>query len=179
MTAGPLSGGGRCSTAGLLLAMLGHVAMRRLRDAHLANGLSPRQFHLLALLQDEGPVGQRDLGLTMGIDPSILVTMLNPLEDDGLVCRVRDPHDRRRHVVTLTGAGEQRLERAARAQLEAEEALFAGLTPDRQGQLEELLVELQGTLTGEHCDAPCLGDAGPCDGQQADHDPSRPATMRG
>src|ERR1700678_814681 len=106
MTVAPVSGGSRGSSAGLLLAMLGHVAMRRLRDAHLANGLSPRQFHVLALLHDEGPVAQRDLGLTMDIDPSILVTMLNPLEDDGLICRMRDPDDRRRHVVTLTEAGE-------------------------------------------------------------------------
>jgi DNA-binding MarR family transcriptional regulator len=115
----------------------------------------------------------------MDIDPSILVTMLNPLEDDGLICRMRDPDDRRRHVVTLTEAGKRRLERAARSQREAEQELFAGLAPDRRGQLEELLVELQGTLTGEHCAAPCLGDSEPCGQHQADLDPSRPATMHG
>jgi DNA-binding MarR family transcriptional regulator len=163
---------------GLLLAMLGHVAMRRLRDAHVANGLSPRQFHLLALLHEQGPVAQRDLGVTLGIDPSILVTMLNPLEHDGLISRIRDPDDRRRHVVTLSAAGEERLERAMAAQREAEEALFAGLEDDQRRQLEQLLLQLRETLSTEHCDAPCLGDATEaCDGTRADSFGSEPATM--
>jgi len=149
--------------------MLGQLAMRRLRDAHVANGLSPRQFHLLALLHDQGPIGQRELGLTMDIDPSILVTMLNPLEHDGLVCRLRDSQDRRRHVVTLTEAGEQHLERATRAQRDAEQALFAGLGEGRRELLEQLLLELQGTFLGDQCGAPCLdavepGSAGPDSG---------------
>lgn len=159
--------------------MLGHIAMRRLRDAHLANGLSPRQFHLLALLHEQGPVAQRELGLSLEIDPSILVTMLNPLEHDGLISRVRDPDDRRRHVVTLTVAGEERLERAHMAQHDAEDALFAGLDGDQRTQLEQLLVQLQDALIGEHDARPCLtAGAEACDHEPADHLPNEPATMR-
>ncbi|HYM81594.1 MAG TPA: MarR family winged helix-turn-helix transcriptional regulator, partial [Candidatus Limnocylindria bacterium] len=47
---------------------------------------------------------QRELGETMAIDHSILVTMLNPLEADGLIERKRSGTDRRRHVVTVTPA---------------------------------------------------------------------------
>ena len=57
--------------AGLLLALLGQVAMRRLRDAHTAHQLSPRQFHLLGLLHDHGPMGEQELGQIMGVDPSV------------------------------------------------------------------------------------------------------------
>src|SRR5579875_593480 len=114
----------RRSSPGLLLALLGHVAMRRLRAAHTASHLSPRQFHLLGLLHDHGPMGQTDLGQTMGTDPSILVTMLNPLEADSLIARERDPADRRRHLVRITAAGEKRLGRAAEDQRRAEDALF-------------------------------------------------------
>src|SRR3954453_17075308 len=92
------------SSPGLLLALVGHEAMRRLRAAHTAHALKPRQFQVLGLLHDHGGLPQRELMQAMGVDPSILVTLLNPLEDEGLVARQRDPSDRRRHIVTLTPA---------------------------------------------------------------------------
>jgi DNA-binding MarR family transcriptional regulator len=134
------------SSTGLLLALLGHVAMRRLRDAHTALGLTPRQFHLLGLLHDNGPTGQSELGTATGTDPSILVTMLNPLEADGLVSRDRDARDRRRHLVTLTAAGEERLTRAAQAHREAEAELFAALDEHQRDELRTLLLALQDGL---------------------------------
>jgi DNA-binding MarR family transcriptional regulator len=153
----------RRSSPGLLLALLGHVAMRRLRDAHTARHLSPRQFHLLGLLHDRGAMSQSELGQTMGTDPSILVTMLNPLEADGLVARERDPGDRRRHLVTLTAAGERHLRRATEAQREAENALFVGLDDERREQLRRLLLAVQeglghepscpGSLPGQGCES--------------------------
>jgi DNA-binding MarR family transcriptional regulator len=140
----------RLSSPGLLLALLGHLAMRRLRDAHLAHDLTPRQFHLLGLLHDHGAIGQRELGQTMGTDPSILVTMLNPLEAHGFISRDRDADDRRCHLVSLTPAGEEHMIRAARAQHEAEDVLFAGLDGEQREQLRSLLIALQDSLAGEH-----------------------------
>jgi|SRR5918992_4435561 DNA-binding MarR family transcriptional regulator len=133
----------RRSSPGLLLALLGQEAMRRLRAAHTAQDLSPRQFQLLGLLHDHGAMGQRELGQTMRVDPSILVALLNPLEADGYVSRDRDPTDRRRHVVTLTPSGRRHLDSAARAQREAEDGLFAGLDDDQRDQLRALLVALR------------------------------------
>jgi DNA-binding MarR family transcriptional regulator len=129
-----------------LLALLGQDAMRRLRDAHIAHNLKPRQFQLLGLLHDNGPTGQGELGQTMGVDPSILVTLLNPLEADGFVSRQRDPADRRRHVVILTPSGERHLENAAQAQREAEDELFAGLNGEQRQQLRSLLIVIRDTL---------------------------------
>jgi DNA-binding MarR family transcriptional regulator len=146
--------GDRLSSPGLLLALLGHVAMRRLRDTHTANSLTPRQFQLLGLLHDQGATAQSELGSTLCTDPSILVTMLNPLEADGLVCRERDPGDRRRHLVTLTAAGERRLVRAASAQRKAEDELFEALDDEQRAQLRELLLVLQESLVGAH-ETPC------------------------
>ena len=133
----------RLASPGLLLALLGQNAMRELRAAHTAVGVTPRQFQLLGLLHDDGPLSQRELGETMGIDPSILVTMLNPLEESGFVTRERERADRRRHIVRITAAGRKRLTQAARAQREAEDALFAVLDDDQREQLRELLVALR------------------------------------
>ena len=137
------------SRPGLLLALLGQEAMRRLRAAHTAHNLKPRQFQILGLLQDHGGLAQRELMQEMNIDPSILVTLLNPLEADGLVSRERDPADRRRHLVTLTAAGERALVSASRAQKETENALFASLDDEQREQLGALLIALRDGLAAD------------------------------
>jgi DNA-binding MarR family transcriptional regulator len=137
------------STPGLLLALLGQEAMRRLRAAHTAHHLKPRQFQILGLLHDHGGLAQRDLMHEMAVDPSILVTLLNPLEADGLVARKRDAADRRRHLVTLTPAGERHLASASRAQKDTEDALFASLDETKREQLRALLIILRDGLAAD------------------------------
>src|SRR5688572_1847581 len=131
------------TSPGLLLALLGQEAMRRLRAAHTAHDLKPRQFQILGLLHDHGGLAQGELIQETGVAPSILVTLLNPLEAAGLVTRERDAADRRRHLVTLTAAGEKHLESASRAQKEAEDALFASLDENQREQLRSVLVALR------------------------------------
>jgi DNA-binding MarR family transcriptional regulator len=137
------------SRPGLLLALLGQEAMRRLRAAHTAHNLKPRQFQILGLLHDHGGLAQRELMQEMNVDPSILVTLLNPLETDGLVSRERDRADRRRHLVTLTPAGERALVRASRAQKDTEDALFASLDDEKREQLGALLIALRDGLAAD------------------------------
>ena len=130
------------SSPGLLLALLGYDAMRRLRAAHDAHGLKPRQFQLLGLLE-HGGLSQRDLNDRMGLDPSLVVALLNPLESDGYVSRDRDPADRRRHTVSLTPAGAELLVAAGGAQRAVEDDLFAALDPQQRAQLRALLLALK------------------------------------
>jgi DNA-binding MarR family transcriptional regulator len=157
----------RRTSPGLLLALLGQTAMRRLRDAHTAHQLSPRQFHLLGLLHDQGPTGQQELGQLMGVDPSVLVTLLNPLEADGYVSRQRDPADRRRHVVALSPTGATHLAAAARAQRAAEDELFAALDTDQREQLRQLLLALQANLHPDQ--APAAPPQPPTTARQSYH----------
>jgi DNA-binding MarR family transcriptional regulator len=143
-----------------MLALLGHEAMRRLRDAHTANGLTPRQFHILGLLHDRGPLAQADLADETDTAASLLVTQLNPLEDHGLVTRTRDPRDRRRHLVVLTDAGQQRLRAAAAEQQDTEDDFFRSLNDSQRLQLTQLLILVRDDLTGgnEHCGTPASLD---------------------
>src|SRR3954465_4960569 len=137
------------SRPGLLLALLGQEAMRRLRAAHTAHNLKPRQFQVLGLLHDHGGRAQRELMQEMNVDPSILVTLLNPLEADGLVSRERDPADRRRHLVTLTAAGGRALHSGSRAQTGPGGALFASLDEEQREQLSALLIALRDGLAAD------------------------------
>jgi DNA-binding MarR family transcriptional regulator len=139
-----------------MLALLGHEAMRRLREAHTSHGLTPRQFHILGLLHDRGPLAQTELAAETDTAASVLVTQLNPLEAEGLVTRTRDAHDRRRHVVVLTDEGARRLRAATAAQHEVEDGLFRSLDAERRTQLTQLLMLVRDDLTDgdEHCASP-------------------------
>ena len=140
------------SSAGLLLALLGHEAMRRLRAVHTAHDLKPRQFQILGLLHDHGGLAQRELMQEMDIDPSILVTLLNPLEVAGIVARERDPADRRRHIVTMTTDGAETLRAIESALDKADDDLFAALSPAERDQLQRLLTKVADSgACGEAC----------------------------
>jgi DNA-binding MarR family transcriptional regulator len=146
------------TSPGLLLALLGQEAMHRLRAAHTAHNLKPRQFQVLGLLHDHGGLAQRDLVHEMDMAPSMLVTLLNPLETDGLVSRRRDPADRRRHLVTLTPAGEKQLTNASRAQKDTEDALFAALDNEQREHLRALLLAMRDGLAADADTACSAGD---------------------
>jgi DNA-binding MarR family transcriptional regulator len=128
---------------GFLLALVGQDVMSRLRDALIMHGLKPRQYQILGFLAARGPTGQRELGEALKIDQSIVVTMLNPLESSQLIQRRRSGTDRRRHVVSITEAGEHRLALAVQAQHQAEDALFAALSQQQRVQLHRLLATVR------------------------------------
>lgn len=139
---------------GFLLSLLGQESMRDARDVLTRYNLKPRQLRILDLLADRGSIGQRELGDLMGIDHSILVGMLNPLEAEKLAKRERDPDDRRRHLVTITPAGRRRLAEADKAFKDAEEAFMAPLTERQRTQLRKLLLKLRrsdGVPEDEEC----------------------------
>ena len=105
--------------------------------------LKPRQLRILDLLADRGPIGQRELAELMGVDHSVLVGLLNPLEAARLVKRERDTVDRRRHVVTIAAAGKRRLAQADQAFRDAEDTFFAPLAADEREQLHAMLSRLR------------------------------------
>lgn len=140
------------ASPGLLLALVGVDAMRRLRGALAYVDLTPRQFQVLGLLHDRGPLAQQDLNVEVGVAPSVLVTLLNPLEDGGLVRRERDAEDRRRHMVVLTDRGGAHLADAAAALHDAEAGLFAMLEDAQREQLTALLTAMRDGLTTDTAD---------------------------
>ena len=128
---------------GITLTVLGEAFSRGIRDVLAKHDLKPRQLRILDLLDDRGPIGQRELAELMGIDHSVLVNLLNPLEDGKLIKRERDTVDRRRHVVTIAAAGKRRLAQADRAFREAEDVFLAPLSGKERKQLHGLLSRLR------------------------------------
>ena len=73
------------------------------------------------------------------MDANNVVLLLNELEEEGHVTRLRDPHDRRRHLVELTETGRHALAEAERAQEGIEDEVLQALDPSERATLWQLL----------------------------------------
>jgi DNA-binding MarR family transcriptional regulator len=103
-------------------------------------GIKLRQLMLLSYLSSgAAPALQQHLCEALWLDPNNCVLLLNELEDLGYIERRRDPADRRRHVVELTGEGRTALERAERAQDSLGDEIFAALSDEERATLRSLL----------------------------------------
>jgi MarR family transcriptional regulator, lower aerobic nicotinate degradation pathway regulator len=113
---------------------------RLLVEASLAQvGARRQHFTVLTSLAEQGQASQADLGRRLSIDRSDLHALLGALEGDGLVARVRDDHDRRRNVVTLTRAGRSALARLDQRIDDAQDALLEPLSAGERRELRRLL----------------------------------------
>jgi DNA-binding MarR family transcriptional regulator len=68
-----------------------------------------------------------------------MTNRVDKLEEAGLVHRRRDPEDKRGMLVTLTAAGQTRVDAALDDLLESEQALLASLPEDSRQTLAGLL----------------------------------------
>jgi DNA-binding MarR family transcriptional regulator len=102
-------------------------------------GMRLKAYAALTYLRDQGAIPQQQLGELCHLDPNNLVLVLNDLESAGDVERRRDPADRRRHIVELTPAGHEALERAEHGMASVEDDVLGALSPDERSTLRELL----------------------------------------
>jgi DNA-binding MarR family transcriptional regulator len=131
------------AACGLLLMRLARASGRRMASALEDLGMSGQELAVLQLVAESaGGLSQQQLSQGLRIHPSNLVGVLDSLEDDGLIARIRDPADRRRHIVGLTPAGLDRLKRAHEAARAAERELLEPLAPEERAQLHSYLRRL-------------------------------------
>jgi DNA-binding MarR family transcriptional regulator len=135
----------------LTLATSGRVAEVQLRKALTAQGLKAGHGHVLMLLSEQGTISQQALHEALGVDPSMLVTMLNDLERDGLAERRRDQTDRRRHIVEITDQGAKLAAELHSAIVGIEAEIFADLDDDELAVLHRLLGRIRSTTDGDGC----------------------------
>ena len=87
--------------------------IRRLRSENL---FPLTQTWVLGRIDREGPASVSDLAQAMRVRPQSMAQTVGDLEAEGMVERNPDPDDRRRALVSLTDAGQARInaDRAAR-----------------------------------------------------------------
>jgi DNA-binding MarR family transcriptional regulator len=137
---------------GLALAYAGQIVGMRIQEALRAHGLKNNHAHVLMVLADQGATGQQALIQTLGVDPSMLVAMLNDLENAGLAERRRDPADRRRHIVEISPRGTQLVTDVYASIASVEAQLFAPLDANEIDVLHKMLIRINAT-GDQTCDA--------------------------
>ncbi|PZG08654.1 MarR family winged helix-turn-helix transcriptional regulator [Nonomuraea aridisoli] len=105
------------------------------RDRAVALGLTPAQA--TALRELTGPMTMRELAERMSCEPSNATFVVDKLEKLGLIERHPHPTDRRARHLVLTEAGTALRERLLA--LLTQESPLAGLSPDQQRVLHDLL----------------------------------------
>ncbi|MER6945379.1 MarR family winged helix-turn-helix transcriptional regulator [Nonomuraea sp. NPDC000554] len=136
---------------GLVLAYSGQIANVRIKKAMAQHGLKPAHGHVLLLLSEQGARSQQSLAETLGVDPSVLVAILNDLESDELAVRRRDPADRRRHIVEISARGKQLVTEIQTAIAAVEATLFADLDADEIATLHRLLARVSTSPDDDAC----------------------------
>ncbi|MBC6456709.1 MarR family winged helix-turn-helix transcriptional regulator [Actinomadura sp. HBU206391] len=136
---------------GLVLAKSGHIASVRIRKALAVTGLKPGHGHVLLWLSDSGPMSQQALIEALGVDPSVLVAILNDLERDGIAVRRRDPADRRRHIVEMSERGAALVDEVDAALTAVEQELFVDLDDGEIDLLRRLLARVRANADEDAC----------------------------
>jgi len=133
------------------LADLVHGLTRRLRrsqaEALAPLGLTPAQERALRLIsRSDEPPRMAEVADRLGIVPRSLTTVIDALEDAGLVRREIDPRNRRAILLRLTDRGAAVRDELREARRRAAEDLFAALSATDRELLGDLLARLD---TGE------------------------------
>lgn len=131
---------------------------RRLHRSSMAElapmGLTSAQARVIRYLEAVGqPARMADIAAALEVVPRTATSMVDGLENAGLVVRATDPQDRRSILVSLTGEGAHLLDHLARARRRTAEATFSPLSPKDRRELVRLLTALCG---------PCGGPSGRC-----------------
>src|ERR1035437_1082200 len=90
---------------GLHLSRVARVVSRAFDDALAEGGGSLPMWLVLLNLKINPQANQRELADAVGVREATLTHHLNAMENEGLLTRRRDPHNRRIHIVEITEAG--------------------------------------------------------------------------
>jgi DNA-binding MarR family transcriptional regulator len=131
------SGSGCAPGSMVLMSRLAKQFYRRGDEEIL--GMHLRHVVALAYVRDHDGCPQQDLADAFCMDANNVVLLLNELEELGYATRLRDPQDRRRHVVELTSAGRTALEHSELAQGAIENEVLGALDPEERRVLRQLL----------------------------------------
>ena len=129
------------------LTWLLHRAAQNMRgafdEAARAHGLAgARDWIVLSALNDGPRQTQLALAQSLGLDKTTMTSLLDRMEDRGLITRCTDSHDRRARIPALTEAGRRVQAEVTFARDRVEAAMLAAFTPQEQHQLRELLTRL-------------------------------------
>jgi DNA-binding MarR family transcriptional regulator len=134
---------------GYLLSRVGAAIRAGFKDVIAGWRIRPQQYLILPILDAGHGLSQQELCTAAGIDSGNMVELLDGLEALNYAQRARDPHDRRRYVVTITPHGRAALAELRQAIAEYNDRFLSPLTERERDQLAAALSKLYAT-TGDY-----------------------------
>lgn len=134
------------SSTAFLLARVGIVIKARMMEELEKVGCGGYGYAVLAMLGEGAQETQAAIADSLGVDRSQLVHVLDTLEKEGLIERRRDPHDRRRHAVSITAEGKREFARLRSTVKELEESILEPLDEKTRKTLHEALFRVAANL---------------------------------
>ena len=144
-----------------MLTQVGSHAAGKFAERLAPLDLSPPHAGILRAIAVNAGMSQQALSGFLHILPSRLVTLVDELQERGLIERRDSPEDRRVYALHLTTEGQGALDAIARIGREHEADLCAPLADDERDQLGALLLKIataEGLVPGVH---PGFGRMGP------------------
>ncbi|WP_406641765.1 MarR family winged helix-turn-helix transcriptional regulator [Amycolatopsis sp. WGS_07] len=133
-------------TAAFRLMVLGTDLANEFAEHLRETGLTPKHLGTLAMVSQGLARTQDDIARLMRVSPSLVVRLADQLEQRGLLERRRDPANRRKHILTVTGKGESLLAEMGSHAAAVDAELSARLGQRLGGQLDEALARLMDKL---------------------------------
>jgi DNA-binding MarR family transcriptional regulator len=128
---------------GYQVVRLAELVMAHGEKALAPLGLAPRAFEAMNCIMNGHGMSQQDLSQSLGLYAPQMVSLIDGLEQRGLVKRLISPTDRRRHVLSLTPSGGELLKSASKIAENLELELFSSITEDDRARFEELIGRLE------------------------------------
>ena len=118
------------------------TVMAPVREMLSKSGISEQKWRVIRVLDEVGPMEQTALAQEACLLLPSLTRMLRAMEDEGLLSRASDAHDRRKSIVSITDAGRKVLSDHAEASTAIAAALEARYGSEKLEHLLDLLEEL-------------------------------------
>ena len=144
---GPLDRGLLSGGVGPRIRLIRNLLTQRVIAAFAPFGLRTGAFSSMALIAANPGCSQNDLARELALDKSGMVAIVDELEARGLAVRTRPPHDRRRHALSLTPAGETLMAEMYAAVSAMEQPIYDALEPKELAQFLSLLDRAYAAMT--------------------------------
>jgi DNA-binding MarR family transcriptional regulator len=129
-----------------LLSQLGAYVADDFKRRLAPLGVHPRTNAVLVALAGTDGQSQRQLSARLGVHRNVMVSLIDSLEQQGLVQRRPHPDDRRAFAVTLTDKARQLLPVLEEQSNALEDEVTAALTPGERADLLRMLQHVAAEL---------------------------------